>query len=160
MDIYVFLQLLLISFGATSAMTWFSYTMSRNFRELYNEPVLLSKVLSELDFKFSPQNKKNLGWLFHYCIGFLFVLAYYIFWVKDILSVSIFSGLFLGIASGIIGIISWMVIFKLTNYQPSIDFKGYFVQLFFAHIIFAIVATLLYYVTLIIFILTQSYVTI
>lgn len=160
MDIYVLLQLALISFGATSAMTWFSYVMSRNFRELYKEPVLLSSVLSQHHFNISVQSKKNLGWLFHYCIGFFFVYAYHIIWVRDILPVSIFSGLILGVVSGIIGIISWMIIFKTTHYQPSIDFTGYFAQLFFAHMIFAIVATLLYYVTLILLILTKAYVTV
>ncbi|RED22630.1 hypothetical protein BD847_3260 [Flavobacterium cutihirudinis] len=159
MDIFVLLQLILISFGATSAMTWFSYVMSRNFRELYKEPVLLSSVLSELHFNISIQSKKNMGWLFHYIVGFFFVFAYHIIWAKDILPVSIFSGLLLGVISGVIGIISWMIIFKLTHYQPSINFTGYFAQLFFAHMIFAIVATLLYYVTLIIFLLTKAYIT-
>jgi type II secretory pathway pseudopilin PulG len=45
--IYTIIQLILISIAATSAMTWFSYAMSKNFKELYKEPVLLSFALKK-----------------------------------------------------------------------------------------------------------------
>ena len=146
--IYITIQLLIITIGATSAMTWFSYVMSKNFRELYKEPVLLSFALKKTNINLSEKSRKILGWLIHYIIGFLFVMGYHIVWVKDILPISPLSALILGVISGVIGILSWIIIFKMTNHQPPIDFKGYYIQLFFAHIIFAFTATALYYILL------------
>ncbi|MCP2025507.1 hypothetical protein L1276_000647 [Flavobacterium sp. HSC-32F16] len=160
MVIFIIIQLLLVSIAATSAMTWFSYAMSKSFRELYKEPVLLAFVIDKLKLNLSKQSKKTWGWLLHYIIGFLFVLGYHIIWVKDILAISPLNALLLGIISGLIGIISWVFMFKITHHQPPIDFKGYYIQLFFAHIIFAIVATALYSITLTLLILTNSYVTV
>ena len=144
--IYITIQLLIITIVATSAMTWFSYVMSKNFRELYKEPVLLSFALKKTNINLSEKSRKILGWLIHYIIGFLFVMGYHIVWVKDILPISPLSALILGVISGVIGILSWIIIFKMTNHQPPIDFKGYYIQLFFAHIIFAFTATALYYI--------------
>ncbi|TDP00274.1 hypothetical protein [Flavobacterium sp. 245] len=148
MDFYTFIQLLIVSIIATAAMTSFSCFMSKQFQELYKEPVLLSFVLSKLKMELSVKSEKILGWLLHFLIGFLFVLAYYVLWVKDILPISTLSALLLGAISGIIGITCWMFIFKMSNHQPHIDFKGYYLQLFFAHIIFAIIATAFYSLSL------------
>ncbi|PIF34405.1 hypothetical protein CLU81_5045 [Flavobacterium sp. 9] len=160
MDFYTFLQLLTVSIIATAAMTWFSYFMSKQFQELYKEPVLLSFVLSKFKMKSSVKPEKTIGWLLHFLIGYLFVLAYHFLWVRDILPISILSALLLGAISGIIGIIGWMFIFKISNHQPHIDFKGYYLQLFFAHLIFAITATAFYSLSLTFLILTKAYVTI
>lgn len=159
MDPYLIIQLILISIGATSAMTWFSYFVSKKFQKLYKEPVLLCTVFTELHVDLSAGVKRKFGWLFHYLIGFLFVITYHVIWVKNLLSVSLLSALLLGIISGVIGIISWVFIFKITRYQTPIDFKGYYIQLFFAHIIFALVATLLYFITMLLVIVTKAYIT-
>lgn len=160
MNILVIIQLILVSIAATSAMTFFSYTMSKSFQELYKEPVLLTFALSKLKLDLSEKTKKTLAWLIHYFIGLLFVIGYHILWSKAILEISPFSAIVLGAASGIIGILSWMLIFKMTNHQPKIDFKGYYIQLFFAHVVFGLVATALYSIILTILILTNAYVTV
>lgn len=156
MDLYTLFQIIIVSVLATSAMTLFSYVMSASFRELYKEPVLLSFILTKMNFEVSVQRKKYLAWLLHYFIGFLFVLAYHIMWLYNILYISITSAFLLGIASGIIGIIGWIIIFQIADYKPKIDFKGYYIQLFFAHIIFAIVATAAYYLSSTISILVNA----
>ena len=160
MDLYIFIQLVLISGAATSAMTWFSYFMSKNYRKLYKEPVLLSSVLVQMNIDITNECKDNLGWFLHFVIGFLFVAAYHIIWAEDILAISALSALILGVISGIIGIISWMFIFKITHYRPLLGFRDYYIQLFFAHIIFTVVATALYFLTLILLIVTKAYFTI
>ncbi|PBJ14380.1 hypothetical protein [Flavobacterium sp. ACN6] len=146
--IYTTLQLVLVSIAATSAMTWFSYAMSKSFRELYKEPVLLGYAIDKMKIDLSTQSKITWGWLLHYVIGFLFVVGYHIVWVKNIAPISPLSALLLGAISGVIGIISWIIIFSMTHHQPPIDFKGYYIQLFFAHVIFAIVAAALYSISL------------
>jgi len=146
MDFFTLIQIIIVAIVATSAMTLFSYVVSASFRELYKEPVLLTYVLGKTNLELSLQTKKKLAWLLHYIIGFIFVLIYHFLWIKAILSLSITNGLLLGTASGIIGIIGWLLIFKIADYKPKIDFKGYYLQLFFAHIIFGLVATATYWI--------------
>ncbi|MBS7231648.1 hypothetical protein KHA90_11490 [Flavobacterium psychroterrae] len=160
MDIYIFIQLLIVSIAATSAMTLFSYAASASFRELYKEPVLLTFMLTKLNIEVQPKTKVVLAWLLHYFIGLLFVLGYYYLWINNILPVSFLSGFLLGFVCGIIGIIGWMIMFKLSNHQPEIDFKGYYFQLLLAHIVFGLVATLVYHLSLTILILVKAYVTV
>jgi len=145
MNFYIFLQVLIASIAATSAMTLFSYAISKSFRELYKEPVLLTFVLSKLKLDLSLNTKAILAWLVHYLIGLIFVVIYHILWYYNILDLSVLSAILLGALSGIIGIISWMFLFKITDYKPKIDFKGYYIQLFFAHVLFGLTAALVYY---------------
>ncbi|PXY46670.1 hypothetical protein [Flavobacterium hydrophilum] len=160
MDIYTLLQILLATIAATSAMTLFSYAISASFRELYKEPVLLTFLLTQLKIDVSIKTKATLAWVLHYFIGFIFVLIYHFLWANNILKLSILNAILLGSISGIIGITGWMIMFKLADYKPNIDFKGYYIQLFFAHIIFGLVAALFYYLTLTIILIAKSNVTI
>lgn len=57
----VIIQLVVVSIMATSAMTWFSYAMSKSFRELYKEPVLLSYAIDKMKIELSPKSKKIWG---------------------------------------------------------------------------------------------------
>jgi hypothetical protein len=160
MDIYIFLQLIIVSIAATSAMTLFSYAASASFRELYKEPVLLTFMLTRLNIELPDKTKATLAWLLHYFIGFLFVVGYHILWAKDILPVSFLSAFLLGFVSGVIGILGWMIMFKMSHHQPPIDFKGYYFQLLLAHIIFGLVAAAVYSLSLTILILAKAYVTV
>jgi hypothetical protein len=157
MDLYTLFQIIIVSVLATSAMTLFSYIMSASFRELYKEPVLLTFMLTKMNLEVSAQTKKVLAWLLHYFIGLLFVVGYHFLWLYNILYISITTALLLGVVSGIIGIIGWVIMFKIADYQPKIDFKGYYIQLFFAHIIFAIVATAAYYFSSTFSVLANAY---
>lgn len=144
MNFQILIQILIATIAATSAMTLFSYAVSASARELYKEPVLLTYVLSSLKVDVSPQTKTFLAWLLHYLIGLFFVLSYHFLWAHDVIEISWRAGLVLGAASGIVGILGWIILFKIVNQKPNIDFKGYYVQLFFAHIIFGLVAFYVY----------------
>lgn len=144
MTFHILSQILITTIAATSLMTLFSYVVSASARELYKEPVLLTYLLSSLKIEVSPQIKTFLAWLLHYIIGLLFVLIYHYLWVYDLVEMSWPAAFVLGAASGIIGIFGWILLFKIVPQKPNIDFKGYYVQLFFAHIIFGVVAFLVY----------------
>jgi hypothetical protein len=144
MTFHILSQILIATIAGTSLMTLFSYVVSASARELYKEPVLLTYLLSSLKIEVSPQIKTFLAWLLHYIIGLLFVVVYHYLWVHDIVGMSWSAALVLGAASGIIGILGWILLFKTVPQKPNIDFKGYYVQLFFAHIIFGIVAFFVY----------------
>lgn len=140
----IFIQIGISFIVATSVMTLFSYIISVSFRELYKEPVLLSYCLTSLDISLSKGVKTALAWLIHYAIGFLFVLGYHLIWKNGIMEKSWISALILGAISGIIGIMGWVIIFKISKHEPNIDFKGYYLQLFFAHVIFGLAALTAY----------------
>ncbi|MFL9831750.1 hypothetical protein ABS764_12920 [Flavobacterium sp. ST-87] len=144
MIIETFIQILISSLVATSVMTLFSYIISESFRELYKEPVLLSYCLTALAISLSAKTKNVLGWIIHYAIGFLFVFGYYLLWENEIISETWIAAFILGAISGIIGILSWVIIFKISDYNPKIDFKGYYLQLFFVHVIFGLSAFAVY----------------
>lgn len=160
MDFFIFLQLIIVAIAATSAMTLFSYAASASFQELYKEPVLLTFMLTRLNIELSAKSKATVAWILHYFIGLLFVVAYHLLWIENILPISFLSAFLLGFASGIIGILRWMFMFKMSNHQPSIDFKGYYFQLLLAHIIFGFVATAVYSLCTTLLILTKAYVTV
>lgn len=157
MELYIIFQILIVAIAATSTMTLFSYAVSASFREMYKEPVLLTYLLTTFKINLPNATKTTLAWLLHYGIGVVFVTAYHYFWARNILELSIVHALLLGIISGFIGIISWMVLFKIANYKPSIDYKGYYIQLFVAHVIFALTATAVYAISLSVALLTNSY---
>lgn len=138
------LTIVVASIVATSVMSLFSYLISVSFRELYKEWVLLSYCLTSFSITLSKGTKTLLGWLIHYAIGLLFVVGYHVVWENDIMERTWTSALILGAISGIIGILSWVIIFKISKYVPSIDFQGYYLQLFFAHVIFGLTAFAIY----------------
>lgn len=144
MNLHILLQLVISCIVATSAMTLFSYIISAGFRELYKEPVLLTYLLTKFDVEVSMVTKSILAWVLHYVIGLLFVIAYHYIWVYDVMEFSWRVALLLGAISGIIGILGWIILFKIVPQKPNIDFKGYYIQLFFAHVILGLTAFLVY----------------
>lgn len=144
MDFHSILQVLLSSAAATTVMTLCSYAVSAAAREIYKEPLLLAYILKQLHLNISSNAKHILGWILHYVIGLAFVAAYHLLWSHKILNVTILSSIMLGAASGILGIIGWIVLFKIVPQKPNIDYKGYYAQLFAVHIIFGVTAFLVY----------------
>jgi hypothetical protein len=159
MDLFLFFQIVLVSIAATSVMTLSSYIISTSLKELYKEPVLLALVFTNMNLKIPVKSKHFLGWIAHYSIGFFFVLSYHFIWTNHILEIAVLDTLLLGAVSGIIGIVSWMLLFLVTNYYPDIEYKGYYLQLFLVHIIFAIIATLTYHISHCLSLLSNAYIT-
>jgi hypothetical protein len=138
------LRIFVATFAATSLMTGFSYLMSAAFNKLYKEPVLLKKIMSRLGVDLQESTQKAVGWILHYFIGLLLVIAYDLLWTYSPLKVSWISGLVLGALSGLVGIAGWMIIFRLPDHPPGVHFKEYYLQLFFAHVVFGITVVAVY----------------
>ena len=144
MNLETILQIVISSIAATSLMTLFSYAVSASARELYKEPVLLTYLLTVTGIEVSQPVKVILAWVLHYIIGLAFVIGYHYLWIYDILDMSWPVAFLLGAISGIIGILGWIIMFSLVPKKPNIDYKGYYAQLFVAHVIFGIVAFAVY----------------
>lgn len=140
--------ILLATVAATSLMTAFSYTISEAFRELYKEPLLLQFLITRFNIGIKGTMKVIAGWTLHYFIGLLFVLIFHFLWKSGLFEITWPAGLIYGVIIGVIGIGGWMVMFILSNYKPRIDFKGYYLQLFLAHVIFAMTIVAVYKIML------------
>ncbi|MFD1605386.1 hypothetical protein ACFSJW_02205 [Flavobacterium artemisiae] len=138
------IRLLITTIISTSAMTLFSYLISENFKKLYKEPVLLKLILDRCNITVSEFLQSIYAWVIHYIIGFIFVFGYYLLWDNKIVPLTILSGLYMGAVCGIIGIISWIIMFRFSGFYKKASDKGYYLQLFFAHVIFGLTAFLVY----------------
>lgn len=144
MNLTILLQIICATIAATSVMTLFSYIVSESARKLYKEPVLLTYLLHSFKVEISAGTKVVLAWLLHYIIGLIFVIIYHFLWYYGIVEMSWLVALILGVVSGIVGILGWMLLFEIVPQKPNIDFKGYYIQLLVAHIFFGITAYAVY----------------
>jgi hypothetical protein len=144
MNLTILLQIICATIAATSVMTLFSYIVSESARKLYKEPVLLTYLLHSFKVEVSAGTKVVLAWLLHYIIGLIFVIIYHFLWYYGIVEMSWLVALILGVVSGIVGILGWMLLFEIVPQKPNIDFKGYYIQLLVAHIFFGITAYAVY----------------
>ena len=135
-----YIEIIVAALCATSTMTLFSYLISESFRKLYKEPLLMQFLMTSFDLDLSARQKVVASWVIHYLIGLLFVACYYLpVWLECAwYTISIASGLWFGCIIGGIGIAGWTVMFKLSPANPPVDPKGYYLQLFVAHIIFGL----------------------
>ena len=128
----------------TTFMTVFSHLIGDIEQENFSEPDLLAKLFNRL-VKESPKELSTIvGWNAHYLVGALFASVYAELWDKEKLKPTVKNGLLLGGVSGIAAIAVWGATFKLHPAPPGINFKKYYTQLWFAHIVFGVCATLAY----------------
>ena len=137
-------KILLATLTGTTLMTAFSYLVSEAYNKLFKEPVLLQIMLRLLHVEANDNTRLVLGWLIHYIIGLFFVLGYEVAWNHFDIEITWISALIFGAISGILGIIGWIIIFSLPSKKPRVHFAEYYLQLFFAHLIFALGAWIIY----------------
>lgn len=157
MDFYIFLQLLIVSVAATSAMILCNCISSKKIKKLQHEPVFSSFLLTKMKSNWSIGFKTGLVWLIQYIIGFLFVTGYVVLWSNNIMILSFINVLILGVISGIIATASWTLIFKITSTEPPIAFWKYYLYLNMGYIVFAVVAATVYTLSFAISIIATTY---
>lgn len=126
----------------TTFMTLYSYFKSKREKEDYLEPRLLNKLIDRSRALPELENKKTnpVGWGLHYGTGILFVTAYRLVWKRMLRKPTSLNIFIAGSLSGFAGIIIWKLILLNHINPPGNDRKGYYRQLFFAHIIFSFFA--------------------
>lgn len=135
------LKIAAAAFSATNIMTAFSYLMSACFKKLFQEPVIMDYLLKHLGIKLEGRWNKAAGWFAHYIIGFVMVLCYAVLWRYTDIDFGFISGIVFGMISGLIGVALWRKIYR-TSIHRDVSAKYYYIQLFTAHIVFAIVAVI------------------
>ena len=122
----------------TSAMTLFSYFVSRLTKKNFTEPEVLSEIAAENLTHTSDEVIQSASWATHYGVGLAFTGLYSQVWERTPIKPSIASGALLGAASGIAGILGWSQAFKLDHHYSAKDRQKYYAQLLAAHVVFGI----------------------
>lgn len=129
---------ILSGIAATSAMTLYSYAVSRKKDENFREPELLAELADD----FLPASARDLaipvGWMAHYQVGIGLALALGAYWKKNGTKRSAWNGILAGTLAGLGGIMVWELTFRLHPREPVIPYKRFYGQLLLAHIIYAI----------------------
>ncbi len=127
---------------ATSIMTIFSDAVSAVTHKEFNEPVLLGDLIRRLGIGIPKQPSRAIGWVAHYGVGLAFTAAYELLWKKTTLRPTLMNGMWIGLASGIIGGYAWKKALDLHPNPPRIDMREHYAQLVPAHVVFALVDVL------------------
>lgn len=130
--------------AGTTFMTLFSKAAGEIADENFSEPDLLRKLYQRLAPAEPKPIAKVVGWLGHYAVGLMFSAVYNKLWDKKLVRASGKNSIWLGALSGALAIGVWKTTFTAHPAPPGIDFKKYYTQLFFAHIVFAMFATFAY----------------
>jgi hypothetical protein len=137
-------EIIIPGIAGTTFMTLFSKAVGEMANENFSEPDLLSKLYHRLAPTEPKALAKLVGWLGHYAVGALFSTAYNKLWNKKFVKASGKNSIWLGAASGALAIGVWKTTFTMHPIPPGINFKKYYAQLFFAHVVFAMFATFAY----------------
>lgn len=138
------LQLVAATFYGTAAMTVFSYVLSLAVHSNFREPEILAILSCRL---FQGERRwlhAIIGWVLHVIAGLAFVLAYMLMWNQSVVAPTLVNSVWIGAVSGVVAIGIWFTVFRLHPDPPQINYKGYYANLFFAHIIFCMFATIGY----------------
>ena len=130
--------------AGTTVMTMFSKMVGEMANENFSESDLLSKLYHRLAPAEPKSVAKAAGWLGHYAVGLMFSSVYNKLWDRKLVKASGKNSIWLGALSGALAIGVWKSTFTMHPVPPGIDFKKYYAQLFFAHIVFAMFATFAY----------------
>lgn len=117
-------------------MTLFSYLIAWLLKQPYKEPFLLAVLLNYFHVIDSKTNKV-IGWVLHYVLGLLFVVAFQILLNVGWAKITWGSAILYGAVIGVIGILGWQLMFMLAPKTPRMNYAGYYAQLFIAHLVFA-----------------------
>jgi hypothetical protein len=128
----------------TSAMTLFSYGVSKEKQKQFREPELLGILIRRMFPSVKSDDAFVSGWALHYAVGGLFCIGYDRIWRHKNRKASIANGACLGAISGIIGVCGWHLTLMLHPNPPSIDLKKYYGHLLAAHIVFGVFSALGY----------------
>ncbi|GAB2984185.1 hypothetical protein GCM10027049_22300 [Mucilaginibacter puniceus] len=137
-------EIIIPGIAGTTFMTLFSKAMGEIANENFSEPDLLSKLYHRLAPAEPKPVAKLAGWLGHYAIGLMFSTVYNTLWGKKLVKASGKNSIWLGAASGALAVGVWKSAFTMHPIPPGINFKKYYTQLLFAHIVFAMFATFAY----------------
>lgn len=141
MDVF---KIVTASVTGVSVMTAFSYWLSHVALQKFKEPQLLNYLLNRWHLQLFQPRERLAGWLIHYAIGIIFVIAYDLIWRFTEARVSWLNAIVFGLFSGVVGATVWALLFRTAPPPPKVNFTSYYLQLLPAHVLFALGVVLIY----------------
>jgi len=133
-------QILISWIVACCIIRIFNMALSSTDAKFYQEPALLTSILSAIAIDLSLKTKLRIGKLLHHSFGLCFATVYYILWYSEFAEISWSTSIIIGFITGLIRIISWTFLLEIIPSVHTANFKGYYLQLVFVHSIFIIAA--------------------
>jgi len=118
-------------------MTLFSILVNVYTKYELREHILLKRIAKASALL---PSKPYIGLIIHFCFGLGFMLLFEGLWIITPMDKSLLWAIAIGGLMGFLGILGWKLLFKCYPLFPDINFKLYYIQLFFAHIIFSLTA--------------------
>lgn len=129
-------NILYASLIGAAAMSIFTYSLSAALSRQFKQPVLLEKFLDMEDIRLPHIVKRILTWFAHISMGLVLGIIYYYVTPENYLD-TWKAALIYGILGAGFGIFVWALLLKYYQYEFKIDYSGFMLHLFFAHLIFA-----------------------
>jgi hypothetical protein len=120
---------------ATSAMTLFSYAISRLAKENFGEPELLGAMFRGWNPSLGEPASRIMGWQAHYSFGIAWATLYELLRSEKH---PLATSLGFGSLGGATGIWTWKKLFQLNPKPPAIHRGRFYLQLFFSHLVFGL----------------------
>ncbi|MDN3724130.1 hypothetical protein QRD02_07030 [Aequorivita sp. SDUM287046] len=131
--------------AAILTMTGFSALITQLLKRELREHLLLAQLLHTYKGHSSGKPSVLIGWIVHFAFGLFFMACYELLWMLTDVIRSLWWSIIFGMLIGLVGIMGWKVMFKIHPKPPELHFKTFYIQLFFAHIIFSVTAFLIYW---------------
>jgi len=130
-------NILLAATVGTSAMSMFSYLVSRKKNKDFREPRLLGKMVYRAVPEIKRKDSKAVGWILHCSTGLAFTIVYKILLEQTKLKSNVPDGIVLGLVNGVVAVGIWKTVFSLHPDPPQIKFEDFYGHLILAHVVFA-----------------------
>ncbi|TQD39408.1 hypothetical protein [Haloflavibacter putidus] len=140
----IFLKIILGSICATTIMTVFSYIYEEMNKGMFKEPQLLNFLVRNSSLSFFPRRSHILGWGLHYSIGLVFAIGFELLLFYQIINFSVGRALIFGFVIGIIGIIGWNIMFRLSKKPEAFNSIPFYRHILIAHLLFGVILGLFY----------------
>lgn len=141
MDFRHFLITVLSGFVGTIAMTGVMYLysiVSKRFTKVIH--ILGNMVTGERNYYTPTKTALLIGTVAHFGVGILFSFAYFLLWNWGIFHINLKDSVLIGVFSGIVAIVVWKIYLSVHSSPPNTSQIQYFIALFLAHIVFAVVS--------------------
>lgn len=133
-------QILISWLVACCIIRIFNLAVASPDAKFYQEPTLLTSILTAFAINLSVKTKLRIGKVLHHSFGLCFAAIYYLIWYSEFSEISWSTSIIIGFVTGLIRIISWTFLLEIIPPVHISNFKGYYLQLVFVHNIFIITA--------------------
>ncbi|TXK37414.1 hypothetical protein FVR03_15505 [Pontibacter qinzhouensis] len=143
------LYISLAGLAATAAMTAFMYLLTVLTKRVMKMIKILGTMLTnqtQPDGSLSGSIRASVtGTVVHYAIGILFAIGYLALWDSGVGAPTAAWGFLLGLGHGLLAMAGWYFYFMLHPQPPLIALRPFLLSLIFAHTVFGIVASYVFY---------------